>query len=334
MENAYAAPHKLASCQHAGGLAGQGAGVFGRCSSPIFAACVRTRSAAGGRSSARMVHWITLAGSASPQIRMSMHGRTHNMAVLEPLTISTGKAAIDFADVRKYYGDKVVVDGLSFHVQPGECFGLLGPNGAGKTTTLKMLLGITSPDAGAIRLVDEPIPARARFARRRVGVVPQFDNLDPDFTVRENLLRVRPLFRHEPARDRGASCRRCSNSRGSKTRPTRASSELSGGMKRRLTLARALVNDPDVLVMDEPTTGLDPQARHLIWERLRSLLARGKTILLTTHFMEEAERLCDRLCVIEEGRKVAEGRPHELVESVIGCDVIEIYGPDPQSAAR
>ena len=102
-------------------------------------------------------------------------------------------------------------------------------------------------------------------------------------------------------------------------------------MKRRLTLARALVNDPDVLVMDEPTTGLDPQARHLIWERLRSLLARGKTILLTTHFMEEAERLCDRLCVIEEGRKIAEGRPHELIESVIGCDVIEIYGPDPQT---
>jgi lipooligosaccharide transport system ATP-binding protein len=102
-------------------------------------------------------------------------------------------------------------------------------------------------------------------------------------------------------------------------------------MKRRLTLARALVNDPDVLIMDEPTTGLDPQARHLIWERLRSLLARGKTILLTTHFMEEAERLCDRLCVIEEGRKVAEGKPDDLIQRVIGCDVIEIYGPDPQA---
>ncbi len=107
--------------------------------------------------------------------------------------------------------------------------------------------------------------------------------------------------------------------------------ELSGGMKRRLTLARALVNDPDVLVLDEPTTGLDPQARHLMWERLRSLLARGKTILLTTHFMEEAERLCDRLCVIEEGRKIAEGAPQALIETEIGCDVIEIYGPDPQA---
>src|SRR6202012_4028359 len=105
--------------------------------------------------------------------------------------------------------------------------------------------------------------------------------------------------------------------------------ELSGGMKRRLTLARALVNDPDVLIMDEPTTGLDPQARHLIWERLRSLLVRGKTILLTTHFMEEAERLCNRVCVIEEGRKIAEGAPSELIASEIGCDVVEIYGPDP-----
>ncbi|SAL66262.1 nodulation ABC transporter NodI [Caballeronia choica] len=252
------------------------------------------------------------------------------MAVLEPLTISTGRAAIDFADVRKYYGDKVVVDGLSFHVQPGECFGLLGPNGAGKTTTLKMLLGITSPDAGAIRLVDEPIPARARFARRRVGVVPQFDNLDLDFTVRENLLVFGRYFGMSHAEIAALVPSLLEFARLENKADARVS-ELSGGMKRRLTLARALVNDPDVLVMDEPTTGLDPQARHLIWERLRSLLARGKTILLTTHFMEEAERLCDRLCVIEEGRKIAEGRPHELVESVIGCDVIEIYGPDPQT---
>jgi lipooligosaccharide transport system ATP-binding protein len=193
-----------------------------------------------------------------------------------------------------------------------------------------MLLGIASPDAGVIRLVDEPIPSRARFARQRVGVVPQFDNLDPDFTVRENLLvfgRYFGMSGHEiealvPSLLEFARLESKANAR---------VGELSGGMKRRLTLARALVNDPDVLVMDEPTTGLDPQARHLIWERLRSLLARGKTILLTTHFMEEAERLCDRLCVIEEGRKIAEGRPHELVESVIGCDVIEIYGPDPQA---
>ncbi len=244
----------------------------------------------------------------------------------------SGAPAIEFSVVRKHYGERTVVDGLSFDVRPGECFGLLGPNGAGKTTTLKMLLGITSPDSGAIRLVGEPVPARARFARERVGVVPQFDNLDPDFTVRENLTVFGRYFGLTGARMDALVPSLLEFARLENKADARVG-ELSGGMKRRLTLARALVNDPDVLVMDEPTTGLDPQARHLIWERLRSLLARGKTILLTTHFMEEAERLCDRVCVIEEGRKIAEGRPHELIESVIGSDVIEIYGPDPQALA-
>jgi lipooligosaccharide transport system ATP-binding protein len=237
-------------------------------------------------------------------------------------------APIEFHQVRKNYGEKTVVDGLSFHVNAGECFGLLGPNGAGKTTTLRMLLGIAAPDAGAIRLCGELIPGRARIARSRVGVVPQFDNLDPDFTVRENLLVFGRYFGMSAAQCRAAVPDLLEFARLENKADARVS-ELSGGMKRRLTLARALINDPDVLIMDEPTTGLDPQARHLIWERLRSLLARGKTILLTTHFMEEAERLCHRLCVIEEGRKIAEGAPRELIESEIGCDVIEIYGPDP-----
>ncbi|MCS6515628.1 nodulation factor ABC transporter ATP-binding protein NodI [Burkholderia thailandensis] len=237
-------------------------------------------------------------------------------------------APIDFQQVEKRYDDKLVVDGLSFHVQPGECFGLLGPNGAGKTTTLKMLLGITHPDAGSISLCGEPVPSRARHARRRVGVVPQFDNLDPDFTVRENLLVFARYFGLAAHEARALvppllEFAKLENKADAKV------GDLSGGMKRRLTLARALVNNPDVLVLDEPTTGLDPQARHLMWERLRSLLVRGKTILLTTHFMEEAERLCHRLCVIEEGRKIAEGAPRTLIESEIGCDVIEIYGPDP-----
>src|ERR1700733_13862716 len=238
------------------------------------------------------------------------------------------RPAIEFIEVEKHYGDKSGVNGLSFHVLPGECFGLLGPNGAGKTTTLKMLLGLTAPDAGTIRLVDEPIPGRARYARRRVGVVPQFDNLDPDFTVRENLLVFGRYFGMSGSEIEAVVPSLLEFARLESKAIARVG-ELSGGMKRRLTLARALVNDPDVLVMDEPTTGLDPQARHLIWERLRSLLVRGKTILLTTHFMEEAERLCHRLCVIEEGRKIAEGAPNELIASEIGCDVIEIYGPDP-----
>ncbi|SEA81845.1 nodulation factor export ABC transporter ATP-binding protein NodI [Paraburkholderia sartisoli] len=236
--------------------------------------------------------------------------------------------AIEFEDVKKHYGNKTVVDGLSFHVRAGECFGLLGPNGAGKTTTLRMLLGIAAPDVGTIRLCGEPIPSRARYARMRVGVVPQFDNLDPDFTVRENLLVFGRYFGLSATRTRDLVPSLLEFARLESKADARVG-ELSGGMKRRLTLARALVNDPDVLIMDEPTTGLDPQARHLIWERLRSLLTRGKTILLTTHFMEEAERLCHRVCVIEEGRKIAEGAPRELIASEIGCDVIEIYGPDP-----
>jgi lipooligosaccharide transport system ATP-binding protein len=238
--------------------------------------------------------------------------------------------AIEFREVTKHYGDKTVVDGLAFHVSAGECFGLLGPNGAGKTTTLKLLLGIAEPDAGIIRLCGETIPARARFARQRVGVVPQFDNLDPDFTVRENLLVFGRYFGLSSSKTRAVVPGLLEFARLESKADARVS-ELSGGMKRRLTLARALINDPDVLVMDEPTTGLDPQARHLIWERLRSLLARGKTILLTTHFMEEAERLCDRLCIIEGGRKIAEGAPSELIETEIGCDVIEIYGASPQA---
>ncbi|MEY9341854.1 lipooligosaccharide transport system ATP-binding protein [Bradyrhizobium elkanii] len=162
----------------------------------------------------------------------------------------------------------------------------------------------------------------------RVGVVPQFDNLELEFTVRENLLVFGRYF--------GLSARKVETIVPSLLEFARLESKanvrvahLSGGMKRRLTLARALINDPHLLVMDEPTTGLDPHARHLIWERLRVLLARGKTILLTTHFMEEAERLCDRLCVLKSGRKIAEGKPNALIDEHIGCDVIEIYGGDP-----
>lgn len=235
---------------------------------------------------------------------------------------------IEFRQVMKRYGKQAAVDNLSFHVRTGECFGLLGPNGAGKTTTLKMLLGIAEPDAGSIALCGEAIPARSRFARQRVGVVPQFDNLDPDFTVRENLLVFGRYFGLSADKTRAMVPTLLEFARLESKADARVA-ELSGGMKRRLTLARALINDPDVLIMDEPTTGLDPQARHLIWERLRALLGRGKTILLTTHFMEEAERLCDRLCIIEEGRKIAEGAPSALVEAEIGYDVIEIYGPSP-----
>lgn len=227
--------------------------------------------------------------------------------------------------LRKSYGGKEVVRGLSFSVARGECFGLLGPNGAGKTTTLRLCLGLTDPDSGNAQLNGHPIPADARDARRRIGVVPQVDNLDPDFTVSQNLLVYGRYFGLS-----GAAIReripRLLDFAGLGGRAESRIPTLSGGMKRRLTLARALVNDPDILFMDEPTTGLDPQARHLIWERLKALLAQGKTILLTTHFMEEAERLCARLAIMDHGEIIATGTPRELIERHIEPEVVEVYG--------
>ncbi|CCM80386.1 MULTISPECIES: nodulation factor ABC transporter ATP-binding protein NodI [Rhizobium] len=236
--------------------------------------------------------------------------------------------AIKLQGVRKSYGDNLVVENLSFSVNAGECFGLLGPNGAGKSTIARMILGVAQPDVGKITVLGISVPARARLARRRIGVVPQFDNLDSEFTVSENLL----VFGRYFGMRRGEVERTIPSLLEFARLEDKAHArvgDLSGGMRRRLTLARALINDPLLLVMDEPTTGLDPHARHLIWERLRALLAQGKTIILTTHFMEEAERLCDRLCVVERGRIIAQGRPHSLIEEQIGCQVIEVYGGNP-----
>ena len=233
--------------------------------------------------------------------------------------------ALSLSNVSKSFRGKRVGVDLDLAARAGECFALLGPNGAGKTTTMRLCLGLTNPDAGTITLGGIPVASRAREARIRVGVVPQMDNLDPDFTVSENLLVYGRYFgladatikERIPALLEFASLTAKGDAR---------ISELSGGMKRRLTLARSLVNDPDVIFMDEPTTGLDPQARHLIWDRLKSLRAEGKTIVLTTHFMDEAERLADRLAVMDSGAKIAEGTPRELIETHIESSVIEIYG--------
>lgn len=238
-------------------------------------------------------------------------------------------AILSVEDLRKTYGagkDRhTIIDGLSFSLRRGECYGLLGPNGAGKTTTLRLCLGLTSPDSGNVTLVGRPVPDDARAARVRVGVVPQGDNLDPDFTVSENLLVFGRYFGIADAVIRERIPRLLEFSNLTAKKDARIS-ELSGGMRRRLTLARALVNDPDLIFMDEPTTGLDPQARHMIWERLKALLADGKTILLTTHFMDEAERLCDRLAVIDHGKMIAEGNPRDLIAAHIESQVIEAYG--------
>ena len=233
-------------------------------------------------------------------------------------------AALDVRDLRKTYGDQAVVAGLSFAVEPGTCFGLLGPNGAGKTTTLRLCLGLTAPDSGRITLNGFAIPADGQQARARVGVVPQFDNLDPDFTCAENLLVFGRYFGLRDA-DIKARIPQLLDFAGLGSKADARIATLSGGMKRRLTLARALVNDPDIVFLDEPTTGLDPQARHLIWDRLKQLKAAGKTLILTTHFMDEAECLCDTLIVIDHGRKIAEGSPRGLIAEHIEPQVIEVF---------
>ncbi len=228
-------------------------------------------------------------------------------------------------NLQKSYAGQKVVDGVSISLERGECYGLLGPNGAGKTTTLRMLLGLVEPEGGELSLLGHAVPRHAREARLRVGVVPQDDNLDPDFTVVENLLVYGRYFgmRDDEIRARIPSLLEFASLAYKKDVkvPT-----LSGGMKRRLTLARALVNDPDVIFLDEPTTGLDPQARHLIWQRLRELTKQGKTLLLTTHFMEEAERLCHRVAIMDNGHFLCEGSPRELIRQNIQAEVVEVFG--------
>ena len=234
--------------------------------------------------------------------------------------------------LRKSYGGQAVVDGLSFHIDAGECLGIIGPNGAGKTTTLRMCLGQATPDAGSVRFVAQPgaaplyMPRDALAIKAQIGVVAQFDTLDPDFSCAENLrvygryfglgravmdARVPQLLEFAALASKAAA------------RPA----ELSGGMRRRLSLARALVNDPRLLLLDEPTTGLDPQARHLMWERLQLLLQRGKSILLTTHFMDEAER-CYRIAFISEGTLIADDTPENLKNNVIKGTLTEVVHPN------
>ena len=234
-------------------------------------------------------------------------------------------AVLAAQNLRKSYDGHEVVCGLNFSVAPGECYGLLGPNGAGKTTTLRLCLGLTDPDGGSVELMQRPVPGEARAARVRVGVVPQMDNLDPDFTVTENLLIYGRYFGLDE-RVIGERIPQLLEFAGLASRSTSRIQTLSGGMKRRLTLARALINDPDIVFMDEPTTGLEPQARHLIWVRLKRLLAHGKTLVLTTHFMEEAERLCARLAIMDQGRFVTEGSPRELIARHIEPHVVEVHG--------
>ena len=234
---------------------------------------------------------------------------------------------VNITSLCKSYAGQAVVDGIDLQVKRGECFGLLGPNGAGKTTTLRMMLGMTPVDSGELKLLGEIITPRAQQIRQRIGVVPQMDNLDPDFSVIENLLTYASYFNLS-----GKAVNQRIDELLEFARLTQKADEqidsLSGGMKRRLTLARALINDPELLILDEPTTGLDPQARQHIWQRLRDLIHSGHTLILTTHYMEEAQRLCDRVAIMDHGKIIVQGSPQELIETHIEPHVIEVMGED------
>jgi lipooligosaccharide transport system ATP-binding protein len=219
-------------------------------------------------------------------------------------------SAVEARGLVKRYGDIEAVDGIDFEVRPGECFGFLGPNGAGKTTTMKMIYGLAAVDGGELRVLGLDVQRERREVKARIGVVPQEQNLDRELTVRENLT-VQALYHGLPADGRIDELLDFTLlSARADGRPQ----ELSGGMKRRLLIARALVNRPELVVLDEPTTGLDPQARLAVWGLLDRLKNEGVTLLVTTHYMEEADRICDRLVIMDEGRIVAGGSPAELRE--------------------
>ena len=223
----------------------------------------------------------------------------------------------------KSYGDRVAVDGIDFEVEPGVCFGFLGPNGAGKTTTMKTIYGLASVDGGELRVLGMDATRERRAIKARIGVVQQETNLDGELTVRENLVYQAGYF----GLDRAAIADRIDELIAFSLLTDRADEVpwlLSGGMKRRLMIARALVNDPELVVLDEPTTGLDPQARLAVWRALDELRRRGVTLLLTTHYMEEAARMCDRLLIMDEGRIVAHGSPDELIREHVAGQVLEL----------
>ena len=243
-----------------------------------------------------------------------------------------GESTLVARGLRKSYGDFEAVKGVDFEVYRGECFGFLGPNGAGKTTTMKMIYGGAVPTGGELKVAGLDVRRHEREVKRRIGVVPQENNLDEDLKVRENLLVYGRYFDlpKKVVRRRAAELLEFVQL---SERAEAQVEQLSGGMKRRLLIARALVNDPDLVVLDEPTTGLDPQARHLVWDKLRELTSGGKTLILTTHYMDEAAQLCDRLCIMEGGGIISEGAPRDLIEQHVSPEVLE-FQASPGALAK
>jgi len=245
-------------------------------------------------------------------------------SVPEPVAeTASDDRAVEARGLRKRFGDLEAVKGIDFHVRRGEVFGFLGPNGAGKTTTMKMLYGFVDVTAGELRLLGMDVRKDLRRVKNRLGIVHQDSTLDPDLTAREILIshaRFYRIPRQEAAQRADELLAFFHLTEKADTIPRK----LSGGMLRRLMMARALMNNPEILILDEPTTGLDPQARHLLWHRLRALRRQGITILLTSHYMDEVEILCDRLVLINEGKIIAEGTPKELIRRYVGEEMFEV----------
>ncbi len=236
---------------------------------------------------------------------------------------SGADAAVFARGLRKDYAGRVAVDGIDFEVRPGICFGFLGPNGAGKTTTMKMIYGLVAVEGGELHVLGLDARRQRREIKSRIGVVPQETNLDGDLTIRDNLIFQGRYFGIDVQRAR----ERADELLEFALLADRAGEQvqaLSGGMKRRLLVARALVNQPELIVLDEPTTGLDPQARLAVWRALDRLRRQGVTLLLTTHYMEEAARLCDRLLIMDDGKIVTEGEPRQLVDQHVGREILEL----------
>jgi lipooligosaccharide transport system ATP-binding protein len=236
---------------------------------------------------------------------------------------SDAPAAVLARRLKKSYGGRVAVDGIDFEVPPGICFGFLGPNGAGKTTTMKMIYGLVAVEGGELRVLGLDARRQRREIKSRIGVVPQETNLDGDLTIRQNLTFQGRYFGVDSKRA-GERADELLEFALLTDRAEERVQALSGGMKRRLLVARALVNEPELIVLDEPTTGLDPQARLAVWRALDRLRRQGVTLLLTTHYMEEAARLCDRLLIMDDGRIVTEGEPGRLVDKHVGREILEL----------
>jgi lipooligosaccharide transport system ATP-binding protein len=231
----------------------------------------------------------------------------------------------------KRFNSFTAVDAISFDIEEGICFGFLGPNGAGKTTAMKMIHCVSPVTEGELNVLGMDVNSRQREIKALIGVAPQEDNLDPDFTVFQNLIVYARYFDIEKELAKKRAEEQLEFMQLEEKKDVKIT-QLSGGMKRRLIIARALMNDPKIIILDEPTTGLDPQARHLIWEKVRELKKQGVTVLLTTHYMDEAEQLCDRLVIMENGKILVEDRPRNLIDSVVGTGVIGIFQPPGELA--